>query len=96
MFSEVYPLLFARICGEDEDFSSEYYLSLMEQGILRKEEKQFEKETEMQNEAVEIPGKDLVLRDMSDENFESAVRAVCRSISRPRVSAEVVDNSRTL
>ena len=45
--------------GEDEHFSTEYYWTLMEHGIMRKEAKQFEKETEVHREAVEILGEEL-------------------------------------
>ena len=41
---------------------------------LRKETRQFEKETEVHNEAVKILGEELVSRDMSNENFKSVVR----------------------
>jgi hypothetical protein len=88
MFSEVYPLLFAHIYGEDESTSAKYYWSLMERGILRKETRQFEKETEVHDEAVEILGEELVSRDMSNENFQSIVRKYVDRFPEPGLVRE--------
>jgi hypothetical protein len=74
MFPAIYPQLFAHIYGEDRDFATDYYWSLMEHGILRREALQFGKETEVRNEVFKLLGDKLVSRDMSKEDFSTLVR----------------------
>ena len=74
MFSVLYPQLFAYVYGEDRYFSADYYGALMENGILRKEAQQFEKETEVWKEASKTLGDELVSRRMSREDFGTIVR----------------------
>jgi hypothetical protein len=60
----------------------------MEHGILRKEAKQFEKETEVRSKAVEILGEELVSRDISNENFRSVVRKYIDRFPEPGLVRE--------
>jgi aminoglycoside phosphotransferase (APT) family kinase protein len=74
MFPAIYPQLWAYVYGEECDFSANYYGALMENGILRKEAGQFEKETEVWKEAFKTLGDELVSRSMSREEFRTVVR----------------------
>jgi hypothetical protein len=74
MFSAIYPQLWAYVYGEECDFSADFYGALMENGILRKEARQFEKETEMWKEAFKTLGDELVSRTMSRDEFGTVVR----------------------
>ena len=68
MFSAIYPQLWAYVYGEECDFSADHYGTLMENGILRKEARQFEIETEVWKEAFKILGNELVSRTMSRDS----------------------------
>lgn len=65
--------------GEDDDssgegdFSDSYYRALTEHGILRKETQQFERETEVRDEAVKILGDELVPITLSKDEFRNLV-----------------------
>jgi hypothetical protein len=74
IFSAIYPQLFAYVYGEEDDFSADYYWALIENGILRKEARQFEKETEVWKEALKTLGDEHVSRHMSREEFGTVVR----------------------
>jgi len=81
MFSALYPQLFAYVYGEERDFSVDYYWALMENGMLRKEAQQFVKEMEVWKEAFEVLGRELVLRNMSREEFGTVVRKYVEQFS---------------
>jgi hypothetical protein len=74
MFSALYPQLFEYVYGGEHDFSTDYYWALTENGILRKEAQQFDKETEVWKEAFETLGEELVSRSISREEFGAVVR----------------------
>ena len=74
MYSALYPQLFAHVYGEEPGFSVDYYWALLENGMLRKEAQQFEKETEVWKEAFETLGEEFVSRSMSREEFNTVVR----------------------
>ncbi|KAJ3837665.1 hypothetical protein EV361DRAFT_895505 [Lentinula raphanica] len=65
MYSSVYPLLFAYVFGDDEDFSTDYYWALMEKGILNKDKKRFEQEREVWLEARRVLGEEAVDANMT-------------------------------
>ncbi|KDR66381.1 hypothetical protein GALMADRAFT_259458 [Galerina marginata CBS 339.88] len=72
-YSVFYPLLFSHVLGNNDDFSVDYYWSLMEQGILRKETAQFEKENKVWLEAQKILGKDVVCTGLTAGEFKDLV-----------------------
>jgi hypothetical protein len=74
LFSAFYPQLFAYVYGEERDFSADYYGALMENRILRKKARQFEKETDVWKELLETLGDKLVSRSLSREEFGAVVR----------------------
>ena len=74
MFSEVYPQLFAHIYGEDEDFSTEYYWALIEEGILKQEAQQFRAETEVWEKVLDTLGSEFVSKNMSRTEFRIVVQ----------------------
>jgi hypothetical protein len=74
MFSVMYPELFAYVYGGERGFSADYYWALMENGLLRKEAQQFDKETGVWKEASETLGEELVSRTLSREEFCTVVR----------------------
>jgi hypothetical protein len=75
MYGSVYPLLFAQVFGDDEDetFSTDFYWALMEEGILKKDKEQFDKENRVWLEAREVVGEDEVSRDMNATEFRDMI-----------------------
>ncbi|KAJ3992631.1 hypothetical protein F5050DRAFT_1787536 [Lentinula boryana] len=83
MYSSVYPLLFAYVFGDDEDFSTDYYWALMENGILKRDQKRFEQEREVWLEACQVLGEEVVGVNMTRTEFRDLV-----SKSRERFDKE--------
>ncbi|KAJ3993348.1 hypothetical protein F5050DRAFT_1782577, partial [Lentinula boryana] len=73
MYSLVYPLLFAYVFGDDEDFSTDYYWALMENGILNRDQKRFEQEREVWLEACQVLGEEVVDVNMTRTEFRDLV-----------------------
>jgi len=75
MYSVFYPQLFDYIFGDnaDEEFSVDYYIALMEKGLLRKETEQFDREARVRQEAVEVLGDELVHLHLNRVDFKALV-----------------------
>ncbi|KAJ3856697.1 hypothetical protein EV368DRAFT_31824 [Lentinula lateritia] len=70
MYSSMYPLLFAHVFGDDDDnFSTDYYWALMENGILNKEKQRFDRENGVWLEAREILGEEAVRPHLTRTEF---------------------------
>ncbi|KIK60006.1 hypothetical protein GYMLUDRAFT_226331 [Collybiopsis luxurians FD-317 M1] len=70
MYSSVYPLPFAYVFGNKEDFSADYYCALMENGILNKDKKHFNWEREVWLEAQQVLGEEVVGRNLTKKEFQ--------------------------
>ena len=76
MYSVIYPLLFAHIFGEeeeDEPFSVQFYLALLDIGVLRKKSCQFAQETKLLQSVRRVLGEDCVYRGIDRKGFKDIV-----------------------
>ncbi|KAF9067664.1 hypothetical protein BDP27DRAFT_1296029 [Rhodocollybia butyracea] len=73
MYPAVYPLFFAHVFGDDEDFSTDYYWALMENGILNRDKQRFDRETEVWLEARKVLGEEAVGRNLTRKEFKELV-----------------------
>ncbi|KAF8964239.1 hypothetical protein BDZ97DRAFT_1660637 [Flammula alnicola] len=73
MYSSVYPLLFTHVFGEDENFSTDYYWALMENGILKKDKERFDEESKAWLEARKVLGDDEVSKNLKIGEFKDLV-----------------------
>ncbi|KIM43576.1 hypothetical protein M413DRAFT_443503 [Hebeloma cylindrosporum] len=73
MSDTVYPLLFAHVFGDYDNFIGEYCGALMDQGILKKDEERFDKERNAWLEAREVLGEDEVSAHLNIGEFKDLV-----------------------